>query len=213
LPANKPNIGYGAPSLIDVATGRKCKLSSTKVTTRKKKKSPYQSPTVAPAPQTDVLANLPSSPSERNLLNSLVISFHLDTDHISNSLLRCPRGSIYRRRRRLPKHTSLDIINYSGTKLLSKCLYPFIILKLTFLFSLILSGTTFTFDPQKIQGNLSINPGKTSEHICKLILQTSNNYYSACPPITNRVVKPTSHIRYYDSGILIIASCPLWLQF
>jgi hypothetical protein len=169
LSADKPNIGHGAPSLIDVATGKKHRLSNTKVTTCKKKKSPGQSPTVALTSQTDVLANPPSLPSEGNILNSLVISFHLDTDHIFNSLLRCPRGSIWRRRRRLPKHTSSYIINHLGTKLLSKCLYSFMILKLTLFVSLILSDIAFTFDPQKIQGNLSINPGTTSELICKLI--------------------------------------------
>jgi len=78
LPADKPNIGYGAPSLTDVTTGRKCKLSNTKVTTRKKKKSPSQSPTV------DILANLPSSPSEGNFLNSLHVCIHLDTNYIVN---------------------------------------------------------------------------------------------------------------------------------
>ena len=60
LLADKPNIGYGAPTLTDVATGRKRKVSYTKVTTRKKKKSPGQS-LAATAPQTDVPVNLPSS--------------------------------------------------------------------------------------------------------------------------------------------------------
>ena len=63
LPADKPNISYGAPTLADVATGRKCKVSYTKVTTRKKKKSPSQS-SAATAPQTDTPINLPSSSSE-----------------------------------------------------------------------------------------------------------------------------------------------------
>jgi len=43
-----------------VATGRKCKVSYTKVTTRKKKKSPDQS-SAATALQTDVPVNLSSS--------------------------------------------------------------------------------------------------------------------------------------------------------
>ena len=60
LPAEPPNIGYGAPTLTDVATGRKHKVSYTKVTTRKKKKSPGQS-SAATVLQTDVPVNLPSS--------------------------------------------------------------------------------------------------------------------------------------------------------
>ena len=68
LPADKPNIRYGAPTLIDVATGRKRKVSYTKVTTRKKKKSPGQSS--AAAFQTDALVDLPSSSSEGKSLNS-----------------------------------------------------------------------------------------------------------------------------------------------
>jgi len=63
LPADKPNISYGAPTLTDVATGKKRKLSYTKVTTRKKKKSPGQS-SAAAASQIDDLANPPSPPSE-----------------------------------------------------------------------------------------------------------------------------------------------------
>ena len=77
LPTDKPNIGYGAPSLTDVATGRKHKFSSTKTPTHKKKNSSSQSPTVASASQTDVLTNLPSSPSEGNFLNLLMIMFIL----------------------------------------------------------------------------------------------------------------------------------------
>jgi len=69
LPADKPNIGYGAPTLTDVVTGRKRKVSYTKVTTRKKKKSPSQSSAVT-AHQTDVLVDLPSSSSEGKNLNS-----------------------------------------------------------------------------------------------------------------------------------------------
>ena len=69
LPADKPNISYGAPTLADVATGRKRKVSYTKVRTRKKKKSPGQS-SAATAHQTDVLVDLPSSSSEGKNLNS-----------------------------------------------------------------------------------------------------------------------------------------------
>ena len=69
LPADKPNIGNGAPTLIDMATGRKRKVSYTKVTTRKKKKSPGQS-SVAAAFETDALVDLLSSFSEGKSLNS-----------------------------------------------------------------------------------------------------------------------------------------------
>jgi hypothetical protein len=68
LPADKPNIGLDAPTLTDVATGRKHKLSYTKVTTCKKRKSPGQSSASA-TPQTGVLVNLPSSSSEGKILN------------------------------------------------------------------------------------------------------------------------------------------------
>ena len=69
LPADKPNIGYCAPTLTDVATGKKRKVSYTKVTTRKKKKSPDQC-SAATAHQIDVLVDLPSSSSEGKNLNS-----------------------------------------------------------------------------------------------------------------------------------------------
>jgi len=81
LPADKPNIGHNAPSLTDAATGKKCKLSYTKVISRKKKKSPSQ-PSTAATSQIDDLANPPSPPSEGKTLNSLVISFHLNTEYI-----------------------------------------------------------------------------------------------------------------------------------
>ena len=69
LPADKPNIGNGAPTLTDMATGRKRKVSYTKVTTRKKKKSPCQS-SAAAAFQIDALVDLPSSSSEGKSMNS-----------------------------------------------------------------------------------------------------------------------------------------------
>ena len=61
--------------------GKKCKLSYTKVISRKKKKSPSQ-PSTAATSQIDDLANPPSPPSEGKTLNSLVISFHLNTEYI-----------------------------------------------------------------------------------------------------------------------------------
>jgi hypothetical protein len=83
LPADRPNIGHGAPSLTDVVTGKKRKLSYTKVTTRKKKKSAGQS-SAAATPQTYDLENPPSPPSEGKVLNSLVTSFHLNIEHTFN---------------------------------------------------------------------------------------------------------------------------------
>jgi hypothetical protein len=68
LPADKPNIGHDAPTLTDVVTGRKHNVSYTKVTTRKKNKSPGQSSAVA-ALQTDALIDLPPSSSEGKILN------------------------------------------------------------------------------------------------------------------------------------------------
>ena len=80
LPADKPNIYYGAPTLTDVATRRKRKVSYTKVTTHKKKKSPGQSSAVA-APQTDIPIDLPSSSLEGKSLNTMS-SLYLNADHI-----------------------------------------------------------------------------------------------------------------------------------
>jgi hypothetical protein len=68
LPADKSNIGYGAPTLIDVATRRKRKVSNTKVTTHKKKKSSGKSSAVAVL-QTDTLIDLPSTSLEGKSLN------------------------------------------------------------------------------------------------------------------------------------------------
>ena len=68
LLADNPNIGHDAPTLTDVVTGRKHKVSYTKVKTRKKKKSPGQS-SAAAALQTDALIDLPSSFSEGKILN------------------------------------------------------------------------------------------------------------------------------------------------
>ena len=79
LPAYKPNIGYGAPTLEDVATGIKRKVSYTKMTTRKKKKSPGQSS--AAVLQTDTLIDLPSSSSEGKSLNPMS-SLYLNADNI-----------------------------------------------------------------------------------------------------------------------------------
>jgi len=73
LLADNPNIGYGAPTLIDVATGRKRKLPYTKVTAHKKKKSPGQS-LVAAVFQTDILIDLPSSSLEGKSLNPHVFT-------------------------------------------------------------------------------------------------------------------------------------------
>jgi len=81
LPADKPNIGHDAPSLTDVAIGRKCKLPITKVTSSKKKKSLGQS-SAAAISQMDNLTNPPFPLSEGKILNSSVISFCLNTECI-----------------------------------------------------------------------------------------------------------------------------------
>jgi len=81
MSADKPNIGHNAPSLTDVATGRKRKLPITKVISRKKKKSLGQS-SAAAALQIDDLINLPSSSLEGNFLKfSSYACVHLDTNH------------------------------------------------------------------------------------------------------------------------------------
>ena len=84
LPTNKPNIGYNAPSLTDVNTRRKRRLSSTKASTCKKKTSSNQPPTVTSTQQINVLTDITSSPSEGNFLNSLHVCIHLDTNYIVN---------------------------------------------------------------------------------------------------------------------------------
>jgi len=63
-----------------VATGRKRKVSYTKVTTHKKKKSPGQS-SAAAALQIDTPIDLPSSSSEGKSLNPMS-SLYLNADHI-----------------------------------------------------------------------------------------------------------------------------------
>ena len=130
LLADKPNIGHGAPSLTDVASGKKRRLSYTKVITRKKKKFPGQSSAAATS-QIDDLANLPSPPSEGNILNFSVILFYPDTEHIFDLLSRCSRGSNWTRRRRFSEHASSCIINCSGIDLFSRRLNPFMTLNLT----------------------------------------------------------------------------------
>ena len=111
--------------------GKKHKLSNTKVTTRKKKKSSGQSLTTALTSQTDVLANPPSPPSEGNILNFPVVLFYLDAEHIFNLLSRYSQRSIWRRRRRLSEHTPSHIINHSGIDPFSKYSNPFMILNLS----------------------------------------------------------------------------------
>ena len=77
LLADNPNIGYGAPTLTDVATGRKRKVPNIKVTTHKKKKSSA----AAAVLQTDTLIDLPSSSLEGKSLNTMS-SLYLNADHI-----------------------------------------------------------------------------------------------------------------------------------
>ena len=104
LPADKPNIGHGAPSLTDVTSGKKHRLPYTKVITRKKKKFPGQS-SAAVTSQIDDLANLPSPPSEGKVLNSLVISSRRNIKHIFNLLIKIfPRINLEERKKTLRAH-------------------------------------------------------------------------------------------------------------
>ena len=149
LPADKPNIGHNAPSLTDVAARRKCKLPITKVTSLKKKKSPGQSSTAA-IPQIDDLANLPSSSSEGNFLDSLYACIHLDTNHIIHSSHQdIPKDQSEGEEEDpqstpLPSSSTIQVLIYS----LSKYLNSPMILNLAF--ALILLGAAFTFGPQEI---------------------------------------------------------------
>ena len=146
LPADKSNIGHGAPSLTDVSTGKKRKLSYTKVITRKKKKSPGQSSAAATS-KTDDLANPPSS-SEGKVLNSLVISFHLNIEYIFVLWLRCPWGQIWGRRRRVLEHTPSHTVNYSSVHSANVWILPWS--WIWHYSSLIPSGAAFAFNSQEI---------------------------------------------------------------
>jgi hypothetical protein len=136
LPADKPNIGHNAPSLTDVAARRKRKLPVTKVTSRKKKKSP------AATPKIDDLASLPSSTSEGNFLDS-----HLDTNHITHS----NHQDIPKDQSEGEEEDPQSITPPSSSTIqvqicsLSKYLNPPMILNLAF--SLIPLGAAFTFSP------------------------------------------------------------------
>ena len=76
--------------------------------------------------------------------------------------------------------------------------------------SLILSGATLTFSPQEFQDKFLINPGIISEPICKIILQISDNHFSACRSSTNWIIWSAEH---HDPSFFIIAPCSSWLQF
>jgi len=63
LPANNPNISYGAPSLDNIAAEKKCKITSSKVPIRKThQSSSCQAVTIASALATDTPTYIPSSP-------------------------------------------------------------------------------------------------------------------------------------------------------
>ena len=127
--------------------GKKCKLSHTKVTTRKKKKSPSQS-LVAAASQTDNLANLPSSSSEGNFPKIFSYAcIHLDTNHIIHSNHQDipedqSEGEEEDPRSITPPSSSTIQVQICS---LSKYLNPPMILNLAF--SLIPLGAAFTFSP------------------------------------------------------------------
>jgi len=179
LPADKPNIGHNAPSLTDVATGRKCKLPITKVTSCKKKKSPGQSSAVAIL-QTDDLTNLPSSSLEGNFLDSLYACIYLDTNHIIHSNHQdIPKDQSEGEEENLqstppPSSSIIQVQIFSLSKYLN---FPTILI---LAFSLIPSGTAFTFGSQETLGRFSNDPGMILEFIHKSILRIIDNYLSTC---------------------------------
>ena len=68
-PTNYPLIGYDAPTLADVAAGKKRKMTSTKRTAQKTQGSSSQILTIASAPNVNAPTNIVSSASEGNLFN------------------------------------------------------------------------------------------------------------------------------------------------
>ena len=68
-PTNYPLIGYDAPTLSDVAAGKKCKMTSTKRIAQKTQGTSSQILTIASAPNVDAPTDVVSSPSEGNLFN------------------------------------------------------------------------------------------------------------------------------------------------
>ena len=69
-PTNYPLIGYDAPSLADVAAGRKRKMTSTKRTAQKTQSSSSHALTITSAPDADVPTDAVSSSSEGNKQSS-----------------------------------------------------------------------------------------------------------------------------------------------
>jgi hypothetical protein len=65
-PTNYPLIGYDAPSLADVAAGKKRKMTSTKRTAHKTQGSSSHALTIASAPDADAPTDVVSSSSEGN---------------------------------------------------------------------------------------------------------------------------------------------------
>ena len=162
-----------------MASGRKRKLPITKITSRKKKKSPGQSSAAATL-RSDDLANLPSSSSEGNFLNSLYICNHLDTNHITHSIYQdIPKDQSEGEEENLqstpPPSSSTNQVQICS---LSKYLnFPTILI---LAFSLIPSSTTFTFGSQETQGRFSNDLGMILEFIHKSILRIIDNYLSTC---------------------------------
>ena len=69
-PTNKPHIGHDAPSLADVAAGRKHKITSTKKPARKTQGSSSQTLAITSASHADASADVLPSSSEGNFLKS-----------------------------------------------------------------------------------------------------------------------------------------------
>jgi len=78
-PTNYPLIGYDAPTLADVAAGRKRKMISTKRTAQKTQVSSGPTLAITSAPDADVPTDAVSSPSEGN--RQLLTFFFLTTTH------------------------------------------------------------------------------------------------------------------------------------
>ena len=76
--------------------------------------------------------------------------------------------------------------------------------------SLILSGATFTFSPQEIQGRLPIDTDIISELAHKCILYITDSLLLACRSCIDWIICSAEH---HNSGFYISAFCPYWLQF
>ena len=188
-----------------MATGRKRKVSYTKVTTRKKKKSPGQS-SAAAAFQTDALVDLPSSSSEGKSLNSydftlsecwsyfcftikILLNTNLKEKKISRLLLHHPP--------------------FRCNPAYSASIQIFPRFWIWYYLLLISSGIAFTSNSQKIQSRFSTDTGTISELAHEHILYISDNHPSPCRPCTIWITWPAKH---YNPELFIATPRSCWLQ-